>query len=163
MVIDLKVQKINPDGSIKIEYTGTLRESNDEFISIDTGWSREELDLGYVIFKSDDIWIETFYLKKNFNIFRIGTQDGNLKGFYSNVTYPPIIEDDLIKWRDLAVDIWIRPDGSYLILDEDEFEEMGPTPVERRIVKDAVEEVLRMLKEREGPFMELEWPIYWRC
>lgn len=151
-----RIQKIRPDGSIKIEYFGTLRERTPEFLSIDTGWSREELDLGYVVFKPDDIWVETFYLHKNFNIFRIGARDGHLKGFYSNVTYPPIIEKDLIKWRDLAIDIWVRPDGTYLILDEDEFERMGPTDEERRMAKESVDEILLMLKERSGPFKEIE-------
>ena len=54
-----------------------------------------------------------------------------------------------------AVDIWIRPDASYLILDEDEFDEMGPTQQEREIVGEAVAEILLMLKERKGPFGEL--------
>ena len=156
MVMNFRVQKINPDGSVKIEYTGTLRESNEGFVSIDTGWSREELDLGYVVFQPDDVWIETFYFKMNYNIFLIKDLNGKLKGFYCNVTYPPEIEEDLIKWRDLAVDVWIRPDSSYLVLDEDEFEEMGPTDEEREMVKVALDDIFDKLKRREGPFSELE-------
>ncbi|MGA1794180.1 MAG: DUF402 domain-containing protein [Thermoplasmatota archaeon] len=150
-----KVQKINPDGSVKIEYTGTLRERTDDFISIDTGWSREPLDLGYVLFEPDDIWVETFYFHKWFNIFRIADREGILKGFYANVTYPPEISDGLIKWRDLAIDIWVRSDGGHIILDEDEFEEMEPTQREREMAAAAVSEVLRMLEGSEGPFNEL--------
>jgi len=153
--MEFKVQKIVHDGSVKIEYKGTLRERNDEFLSIDTGWSREPLDLGYVLFEPDDIWVETFYFDKWFNIFRIADREGRLKGFYANVTYPPEISDGLIRWRDLAVDIWIRPDGSHLILDEDEFEEMGPTKLEREMAEMAVSEVLGMLKQGIGPFREL--------
>ncbi|MEA3557819.1 MAG: DUF402 domain-containing protein [Candidatus Thermoplasmatota archaeon] len=152
---EFKVQKLLHDGSVKIEYTGTLRERTKEYISIDTGWSREPLDLGYVLFEPDDIWIETFYLHKNFNIFRIGDRNRELKGFYCNVTYPPEMEDDLIRWRDLAVDIWIRPDGSYLVLDEDEFEELGPTEEQRRIVRDARNEIINMLNKRKGVFSEI--------
>ena len=151
----INVQKINPDGSVKIEYTGTLRERTEEYLSIDTGWSRERLDLGYVLFERDDVWVETFYFHKWFNIFRIADKGGSLKGFYANVTNPPEISDGLIRWRDLALDIWIRPDGGHIILDEDEFEEMGPTRNERKMADIAVKEVLRMLQMREGPFLEL--------
>ena len=119
-----RVRKILVDGTVKIEYTGTLRERTEDLISIDTGWSREPLDLGYVLFEPDDVWVETFYLNEWYNIFRISSGDGTLKGFYFNITRPPMIEGDLIRWEDLAIDIWVRPDGSYLILDEDEFEEL---------------------------------------
>ena len=121
---EFRVQKILVDGTVKIEYTGTLRERTEELISIDTGWSREPLDLGYVLFEPDDVWIETFYLNEWYNIFRISSEEGALKGFYINITRPPAIEGDLIRWEDLAIDIWVRPDGSYLVLDEDEFEEL---------------------------------------
>jgi len=144
-----------PDGTVKIEYSGTLRKRTDEHLSIDTGWSREPLDLGYVIFEPDDVWVETFYFDRWFNIFRIADREGNLKGFYANVTYPPDISDGLIKWQDLAIDIWIRPDGSHIILDEDEFEEMHPAPEIRRMADIAVKEVLRMLDGRDGPFLEI--------
>jgi len=156
MALMFRVQKITPDGSVKIEYSGTLREKTDEYISIDTGWSREPLDLGYVIFEPDDVWIETFYFRENFNIFLIADRNGKLKGFYCNVTYPPEMGEGIINWRDLAVDIWVRPDGSYLILDEDEFEEMGPSEKERKIVKGALEKILSMLSHKKGPFSELE-------
>ncbi len=149
------MQKLLHDGSVKIEYTGTLKERTDEYISIDTGWSRAPLDHGYALFEPDDIWIETFYFKKNFNIFRIGDHQGRLKGFYCNVSYAPEVDNDLIRWRDLAVDIWVRPDGSHLILDEDEFEEMDPSEEQRKIVNDATAQLLRMLEGGEGPFVEV--------
>ena len=155
----LRVQKINRDGSVKIEYTGTLRERTDEFISIDTGWSREPLDLGYVLFEQDDIWVETFYFQRCFNIFRIGDSGGFLKGFYANVTLPPEVSEGLIRWKDLAIDIWVRPDGSFLVLDEDEFEEMGPTEEERRIARRAVKEIIGMLGRGEGPFREIHGDV----
>lgn len=152
---EFRVRKILPGGSVKTEYTGILRERTDEFVSIDTGWSREPLDLGYAIMEPDDIWIETFYFNKNFNIFRIGNHEEELKGFYCNVTYPPEIEDGTIDWKDLMVDIWVRPDGSYLVVDEDEFEDIGPTEMERKMVMDAINDILDMLEKRQGPFSEL--------
>lgn len=151
----IKVQKLLPDGSVKIEYTGTIRESNEEYISIDTGWSREPLDLGYVLFEPDDRWIETFYRSRWYNVFRIAGKDGDLKGFYINITKPPMIGEGIIQWLDLAIDIWVRPDGSFLVLDMDEFKELDLSEEDRVTALGALEEAKEMVKELEGPISEL--------
>lgn len=153
---EIRVRKINPDGSVKIEYRGTVREDTSELISIDTGWSREELDLGYVVFKPEDRWIETFYRDGWYNVFRIGDAEGNLKGFYMNVTKPPRIEDGFIDWEDLALDIWVRPDGSYIILDEDEFHDLDLDGDTREKAMIALNEMIGMIRNRDGPLGELE-------
>ena len=152
---EIRIRKINLDGSIKIEYRGTIREDTPEYISVDTGWSREELDLGYVIFKPEDRWIETFYRDRWYNIFRIGDGEGNLKGFYLNVTRPPKIEDGFIDWEDLALDIWVHPDGSYLVLDEDEFEDLDLKADEKEKAMLALMEMIEMIRNREGPLRKI--------
>ena len=150
-----RIRKILPDGSIKIEYQGTLREITDDFISIDTGWSREPLYLGYVLFEPDDKWIETFFFKRWYNIFRIASGKGELKGFYINITKPPVIGQDTIDWEDLAIDLWVRPDGSYLVLDEDEFEELDlALEIKEKAIK-TLEEVKTMIERSQGPLAEI--------
>ncbi len=150
-----RIRKILTDGSIKIEYQGTLREVTEEYISIDTGWSREPLDLGYVLFEPDDTWIETFFHEKWYNIFRIASGKGELKGFYINIAKPPVIGPDTIDWEDLAIDLWVRPDESYLILDEDEFEELVLDLETREKALGALEEVKTLIEKLEGPLSEL--------
>jgi hypothetical protein len=143
---------MDPEGKLKIEYPGTIRERTHDMISIDTGWSREPLDLGYVRFEPDDIWVETFYFHRYFNIFRIADRDGNLKGFYCNMSEPPVIEGDVLTWHDLAIDVWVRPDGSYLVLDMDEFEEKVLDPTIRTRSLNALEELRSIIEGKEGPF-----------
>lgn len=152
MIERLTIRKLDPDGHLKIEYRGRVRDRSDEVISIDTGWSREPLDLGYVLFEPDDIWIETFYFHKDYNIFRISDKDGKLKGHYCNVSEPPAIEGDVLTWHDLAIDIWVRPDGSYLVLDLDEFDEKVIDPNLRDRVLVALNELKLLIESRECPF-----------
>ncbi len=101
----LKVPKLGPEGTPKIEYSGAIRERDERSISIDTGWSREELELGYVTFKPDDRWVETFYLDRWYNIFRIAGADGRLKGFYCNLSRPPVLGNGVLTWQDMAIDV----------------------------------------------------------
>jgi predicted RNA-binding protein associated with RNAse of E/G family len=151
-----RVRKILPGGEVKIEYSGNLKELTKEFISIDTGWSRDTLDLGYVIFERDDVWVETFYFRRWFNVFRISTRDGILKGFYINIAEPPRVTDDCIDWTDLAMDIWVRPDGTYIVLDEDEFEKLDLDRDTVMMAEEALLEAIEFVENREGPLSELK-------
>ena len=150
-----KVRKILPDGSVKIEYTGTLRDRSNEHISIDTGWSREPMDLGYVLLETDDRWLETFFFDRWFNIFRISAKDGTLKGFYMNISKPPVIEGNELDWEDLAIDIWVRPDGTYLILDMDEFHELEIDDRTGKRALEALENAKKFVERKEGPLEEI--------
>ncbi len=44
-----------------------------------------------------------------------------LKGWYCNVGKPAVIEDGILSYVDLALDLWVSPDGKQTVLDEDEF------------------------------------------
>jgi hypothetical protein len=149
------IRKVLPDGSIKIQYNGTLREKTEDHISIDTGWSREPLDLGYVLFEPDDKWIETFFFERWYNIFRIADSEASLKGFYINISKPPIIRDQVIDWEDLAIDVWVRPDGTYIVLDEDEFEELDIDKETRKMALKALETVKKLIGKGDIPLLEL--------
>ena len=48
--------------------------------------------------------------------------DGRLKGWYCNVGQPAVIEDQVVSYVDLALDLWISTDGRQTVLDQDEFE-----------------------------------------
>ncbi len=148
----IKVRKIDPEGKLKIEYAGIIRERTDDMISIDTGWSRDPLDLGYVLFEPDDIWVETFYFHRCYNIFRIADKYGKLKGYYCNISEPPVIDGDTLTWHDLAIDIWVKPDGSYLVLDLDEFEEKVLDPILKDRAMGALKELRTLIEVKESPF-----------
>jgi len=150
------IQKLDWDNSVMITYHGEVRDREEHYISLDTKWSGKRTDLGYVDLIPGEKWIEYYYPGRWYNIFRIGDKEGKLKGFYCNIIKPVIIEKNVLKWIDLALDLWVRPDGSYLILDEDEFEAQEPSADERDEAMNAVTELKEMVKEKNGPFSEIE-------
>ncbi len=109
------------------------------------------------MFEPDDKWIETFYFDKWYNIFRIASGKGELKGFYINITKPPIIGSDTIDWEDLAIDIWVRPDGSYLVLDEDEFEDLVIDQNIRIGALEALETVKEIVRKKDISVFDFPW------
>jgi len=78
------------------------------------------LDVGY--------WAVWFLFKgRPFDIGRVHRPDGTWTGYYADILEP-------VRWEgsdpttlqpivDLFIDLWVAPDGRYVVLDEDEFEE----------------------------------------
>jgi hypothetical protein len=63
---------------------------------------------------------------RNYNVFQISSADGALKGWYCNLGLPAEFDPEsrVLSYVDLALDIWANPDGSFVVLDEDELEEI---------------------------------------
>jgi protein associated with RNAse G/E len=102
----------------------------------------------------------TFWRERWYNVFINYHEDGTLRNFYCNVTMPLSIKDSTIIFVDLDLDVQIWPDGSYRILDKDEFEEHRikygyPDWVQRKALN-AVNEILALFGERKGPFSLLK-------
>jgi protein associated with RNAse G/E len=80
------------------------------------------MELGYTTFETGDHFVEWFYTDRWYNIMEVRGAGDRLKGWYCNVTYPAEFQPDHISYRDLALDLWVAPDGATLTLDEDEFD-----------------------------------------
>lgn len=77
---------------------------------------------------ADGYWAVWFLFKdRPYDVARFYRPDGVWTGYYADVLEP-------VRWRgadphtleplvDLFLDLWIAPDGRYLVLDEDEFEQ----------------------------------------
>jgi len=67
--------------------------------------------------------VEVYYTDRFYNIFEIHDRDDRyLKGWYCNVGPPAVMEaDNRLSYVDLALDLWVVPDGVQTELDEDEF------------------------------------------
>jgi hypothetical protein len=126
------VRKLDHTGQEVISYPGEVLERRDDAIVLRTSWDREPMDLGFVVLEPDDGWIETFYADRWYNVFEIRDSDGRLKGWYCNVARPARITEDEVAAEDLALDLWVAPDGEMTVLDEDEFAALPLAPDTRR-------------------------------
>ncbi|HSG44477.1 MAG TPA: DUF402 domain-containing protein [Anaerolineales bacterium] len=119
------VQKKNLAGEVTWKYDGNVLHREDNAIVLDAFFDRSDMPFMDVVLKKGDRFVETFYSDRWYNIFEIyDRDDGNLKGWYCNVGMPVLIEDGVISYVDLALDLWVSVDGKQTVLDEDEFEDL---------------------------------------
>lgn len=140
----ITVIKNNHLGHEVFRYDGVILSRNDKEIVLEAFFNRDDLDLGYVVFRRGDRFIERYYTDRWYNIFEVHDRDDDhLKGWYCNFTRPAHFNEDNIIFDDLALDLWVFPDRRTLILDQDEFDQLPLNTGERSAVLDALEELQR--------------------
>jgi hypothetical protein len=148
----LTVKKLNLDHELVIAYEGTVLERTPDTIVLEARFHRATLELGYTTFEHHDRFIEYFFADRWYNIFEIhSVHDDHLKGWYCNIAQPAVFGERTIEQVDLALDVWIDPDGSYRLLDQDEFDALEIDRATRLRAQQAVSELLDLLPHRATP------------
>ena len=102
--------------------------------------------------------VEYYWLDRWYNVFRFLADDGKTRLYYCNVNMPPALEDSLLSYIDLDIDIVVQPDFSYQVLDLEEFEanaaRYGYSEKVRTQAHAAVNELSRLIETRAFPFTE---------
>ena len=139
---EITVLKLNLQGIETWRYTGEILSQDQEKVILQALFNRQDTPFHGIILKNGDRFIETFYLDRWYNIFEIhDREDDQLKGWYCNIGHPAKLEGQVLSYIDLALDLLVYPDGKQLILDEDEFAELGlPAEVSRQAL-DALDEL----------------------
>ena len=116
---------LDPGRSAVLQYT------------LDRDWSVGD---GVLTVPGGAVTIGHFWADRPYNVYHwlVG---GRTLAYYVNVSAPPRIAVEAVEWLDLAVDILVRPDATFLVLDEDE---LPPDldPVHRRTIARALEAVV---------------------
>jgi uncharacterized protein len=121
----IKVQKKNPAGEVTYEYEGELLNRDANSIALEALFNREDMPFMDIVLKNGDRFVEHYYTDRWYNIFAVYDRDnGKLKGWYCNVGEPAEMEDSLVSYVDLALDLWVSANGKQTVLDEDEFEKL---------------------------------------
>ncbi len=155
----LTVKKLNLHRELVIAYEGTVLERTSQAIVLEARFSRETMDLGYTIFEHHDRFIEYFFSDRWYNIFEIhSVHDDHLKGWYCNIVQPAVFAEGTIEQVDLALDMWINPDGSYRVLDQAEFDALEIDRATRRRAQQAVGELIYLLYHHAAPFTSIDQP-----
>ncbi len=155
----LTVNKLNLNHELVIAYDGTVLERTPEAIVLEARFNRETMDLGYAVLEHHDRFVEHFYTDRWYNIFEIhSVHDDHLKGWYCNIVKPAVFNADSIEQVDLALDLWINPDGSYRVLDREEFEALPIDRATRLRAQLAVSELIYLLYHHAPPFTAIDQP-----
>jgi protein associated with RNAse G/E len=148
----IKVQKRSPAGELMYEYEGKVLHRDEHSIVLEALFDRADMPFMDVVFKTGDVFIEYYYTDRWYNIFTImDREDGNIKGWYCNIGKPAIVEDGIISYVDLALDLWVSVTGKQTVLDEDEFETLDIDANTRKKALASLEELKEVLKKQQPP------------
>jgi protein associated with RNAse G/E len=121
----VEVIKLNPQGEETWRYDGLVLARDRTSILIEAYFNRDDLLFNGILLKKNDRFIERYFNDRWYNIFEIhDREDDQIKGWYCNVTKPAVFTPGKIAYVDLALDVLVYPNGSYLVLDKDEFDDL---------------------------------------
>lgn len=127
------IYKLDYAGREVWQYPARLLERGRNYVRLDARFDRDDMELGYAVFRRGDRFVETYYDDRWYNVFAVYDGDGEtLKGWYCNICRPAHITDTAVRFDDLALDVWVSPAGETLVLDEDEFAAL-PIPADERL------------------------------
>lgn len=95
-----------------------------------------------------------FHSKYWFNIIGMLRNDGIY--YYCNISSPFVYDEEALKYIDYDLDVKVYPDMTYVLLDEDEYEQhkelMNYPRVLDRILHNNITYLLRWIRQQKGPF-----------
>jgi hypothetical protein len=151
-VARLKVQKKNPAGEVIYEYEGTLLNRDETSVKLEALFDRADMPFMDVVFKTGDRFVEYYFTDRWYNIFIIHDRaTDQIKGWYCNIGKPAVIEDGLVSYVDLALDLWVSADGRQTVLDEDEFEALKLSEELRAGALQGLEELKQLFLNGKPP------------
>ena len=139
----ITVIKRDPNGREVLRYEGVVLHRAPDGITLEAKFDHADVPIMHTILRRGDRFIERYYTDRWYNIFEIHAQeDDRLKGWYCNIGKPAVMEtENIISYVDLALDLWVAPDGTQTVLDENEFAALNLETETRYRVRAALEEL----------------------
>lgn len=149
----ISVHKLDALGHEQWVYSGNVLARGNGFVQLEGHFDRDEAARAGLVIRRGDRMVETHFSDRWYNVFAIYDGDGpHLKGWYCNITRPARFEVDDIYADDLALDLVVRPDGSWQVVDEGEFEALPLGVDDRRRALHALAELQALAAAGEAPF-----------
>jgi len=145
---ELVVIKCDAKGNEIIRWSGRVLQRSDNEVILEASFNIPDYQSDEIVLREKDRLVESYFSDRWYNIFEVhAREDDALKGWYCNMSHPAILGEREILFRDLALDLFVHPDGRQELLDEDEFEDL--------VISDEVrEQVLLSLKELQELFQQ---------
>jgi protein associated with RNAse G/E len=143
----VNIIKLNPQHQEVWRYSGKIIAQDKNSVLVEAFFNIDDRPFHGITIKTNDRSIERYFSDRWYNIFEIHDHDDDrLKAWYCNVTMPAEFNPGEITYIDLALDVLVYPDGSYLILDRDEFEELNLAPPVHEKALHALEELKKIVE-----------------
>ncbi|MBI3162071.1 MAG: DUF402 domain-containing protein [Chloroflexi bacterium] len=148
----MKVLKKNPAGEVTWQYEGAVLRCGENEITLEAFFNRDDMPFQEIVLKRNDRFVETFYSDRWYNIFEIyDRDDGSFKGWYCNICEPAVMEENIVSYVDLALDLWVSANGRQTVLDEDELEDLNLDDALKQKAYDGLKELQVFLKTKNPP------------
>jgi protein associated with RNAse G/E len=158
--VELIVRVLKHDGRKHRCWRGRIAKQEDSLIVLEAEF---DVDVSHHLLgeiKRGTRLIEYYWLERWYNVFRFLHEDGSTRLYYCNVNKPPSFDGHVLTYIDLDIDVIVRADLSYDVLDLEEFEAnskaYGYSTEEQSSAAAAVEELIRLIQAREFPFQPLK-------
>jgi predicted RNA-binding protein associated with RNAse of E/G family len=153
MTAKIKIHKLDAYGRELLSYSGEFVHRTQSRVTLEAFFNHDDKELDGLSFRRGDRFIETHYGDRWYNVFAIYDVDSDrLKGWYCNITRPARIEDGQVSSDDLALDLIVYPDGTWKVLDQDEFEALDLPQEDRTKALATLAELRGLAEALEGPF-----------
>jgi len=156
---EISVVSLNYDGTTRKTWNSEIVKFDPPLIELSGVFDRDITHASLGRIDKGTLATEYFWLGRWYNVFRFEEASGGLKYFYCNVAMPADFVNQTLSYIDLDIDVVIRPDRTYEVLDEGDFaasaELYGYSDELVRRVKTALNELLGSLARNEFPFDEL--------
>ncbi|MEK7722750.1 MAG: DUF402 domain-containing protein [Acidobacteriota bacterium] len=144
------------DNSIHRNWQCKLLEETKEYWLFVGEFEKEVSHNKLGVIRRKTISYEYYFKEKWFNIFRFHEPEGQLKFYYCNINMPPIFENGVLDYVDLDIDVLVKKDFQFEILDEDEFIENSnkyeyPSSIQS-MAKTNLHKLLEKIKKQAFPF-----------
>lgn len=122
----VEVTKVHEDGRAVTRYRahGSAEACAEGWFAVESPWVTRPVEVHGLRFETGDLLIEFLSTGEWFNVFRVQAPDGEVRGWYANVTYPASLDrtesTTTVTWRDLYLDVIKLANGQVLLCDEDE-------------------------------------------
>jgi uncharacterized protein len=149
----ITVIKRNLRGEETWQYTGVLVDRAGSMLHLEAPFNGPDNPFMGTTIKFGDRFLETYYLDRWYNFFEIHDRDdGRLKGWYCNICKPVVMEsEEILSYVDLALDLWVAPDGTQTVLDEDEFAALSLDSRTQYRARKALEELRVLFANNQTP------------
>jgi len=149
----INVIKRNASGVEVFRYAGVILRQEPGMIVLEARFNRVDLPFMGTILRKGDRFIEVYYTERLYNIYQIHDRDDDqIKGWYCNIGRPAVLEaEDRISYIDLALDLWVAPDGKQTVLDEQEFLSLPLDEETRQKSRSALEELKKVFRDKSYP------------
>lgn len=136
------VIKRNILGEETWRYEGLLIERGQNCFVLEAYFDRQDMQVEGLLLRKGDRFVETYYEDRWYNVFEVhACEDDRIRGWYCNISCPVKVEGRALSYIDLALDLLVFPDGSQIILDQDEFESLQIPPEARQRALDGLHEL----------------------